>query len=121
MAESEDFNKTPEELYRQIVQKNDLAHVKTGEMRKEACGACKSALDEIIRRKDGITSDTFGAMVENDEGVGSEACDDICKYARVLTGGGSGTEALQKKYKTYYRGCAMSGIWPAVQIETQHK
>ena len=109
LIKGEQLHSTPEELFKSIVQNNLLARVKDGEVKEHAHQACKSAIEEIIKRDYGVISMTFEAMFSEGTGIGCEACIDAFKYAQAQIDCRSGTlDEIEKKYGTHTTGCAVT-------------
>jgi len=110
MAESESIKaKTWKELFEIIKDKNLVAKCKKDDEGKAACNDCKSAIFEIIERKYGNVSLTFGEIAQPDEENHCKGCTDAFRYAQAMLGCRIGTlEEIQKKYCTDFKGCAVT-------------
>ncbi|MCX6774668.1 MAG: hypothetical protein NTY99_01095 [DPANN group archaeon] len=96
---------TLQELLNIITQNNFLARRKDGAMRETAHQACKSAIEEIIRRDCGVVSNTFEEMFNAGTGIDCKACVDAFRYAHAQIYNDTNTiEEIEKKYCTSAKG-----------------
>lgn len=110
MAESESLKaKTWKELFEMVKHNSLLAKVKRGEEQKKDHEACESAIFEIIQRKYGHVSLTFGEIaMQCRKNIGCEACMDAFEYAQAMLECRDGKiKEIQEQYCTNIKGCAV--------------